>query len=64
MASSQSRRWFPCRQLNRVEIAAAVLGTKIAFANEPRSSVLRVLVTTQNPKLSARIANEIRQAFP
>jgi polysaccharide biosynthesis transport protein len=53
----------PLQELNRVEIAAAVLGSKIAFANEPRSSVLQVLVKTQNPKLSARIANEIAKHF-
>lgn len=53
----------PPMQLNLVEIAAGVLGTKIAFANEIRSSVLRVMVTTQDPKLSAKIANEFAKHF-
>jgi succinoglycan biosynthesis transport protein ExoP len=53
----------PPMQLNLAEIAAGVLSTKIAFANEAHSSVLRVMVTTQDPKLSAQIANEIAKHF-
>jgi succinoglycan biosynthesis transport protein ExoP len=46
-----------------VEIASGVLSAKIGFANEIRSSVLRVMVTTQDPALSARIANEVAKHF-
>jgi capsular exopolysaccharide synthesis family protein len=46
-----------------VEIASAVLSTKIGFANEIRSSVLNVTVTTQDPELSAQIANEIAKHY-
>ena len=46
-----------------VEIATAVLSTKIGFANEIRSSVLNVTVTTQDPELSAQIANEIAKHY-
>lgn len=41
----------------RKEIAARALANKITFANEARSNVLRVSVETENPDLSARIAN-------
>jgi polysaccharide biosynthesis transport protein len=50
-------------QEDLVEIAAAVLAGKIGFANEIRSSVLRVMVTTEDPALSARIANEVAKNF-
>ena len=36
---------------------------KIGFANELRSSVLHVQVTTQSATLSANIANEIARQF-
>ena len=36
---------------------------KIGFANEIRSSVLRVMVTTHDAELSARIANEVAKNF-
>ncbi len=45
------------------QTAAAVLSGKVAFVNEARSSVLLVAVTTQSPKLSADIANEIGEVF-
>jgi polysaccharide biosynthesis transport protein len=50
-------------QQDLVEIAGAVLGAKIGFANEIRSSVLRVMVTTEDSQLSARIANEVAKNF-
>lgn len=43
--------------------AAAILGGKLSFANETRSSVLNVLVTTADPELSANIANEVAKQF-
>jgi polysaccharide biosynthesis transport protein len=46
-----------------VDIAAAILGTKISFGNEVRSSLLSVAVTTHDPKLSAKIANEIAKQY-
>jgi polysaccharide biosynthesis transport protein len=46
-----------------VDIAAALLTTKIAFFNEARSGVLRVDVTTQDAELSANIANELARQF-
>jgi capsular exopolysaccharide synthesis family protein len=39
--------------------AAGILSGKLSFANETRSSVLTVAVTTQDPALSASIANEV-----
>ena len=53
----------PLSPESATEIAAAVLASKITFANEARSSVLRVTVTTRNPELSALIANEIARQF-
>ncbi|WP_158928036.1 GumC family protein, partial [Acidisphaera sp. S103] len=53
----------PPTQQALVEIATAVLAAKIGFANEIRSSVLNVMVTTQDPGLSARIANEIAKHY-
>jgi len=44
-------------------IAADALSRKISFGNEARSSLLSVDVTTQDPKLSANIANEIAKQF-
>src|ERR1700733_2530855 len=46
-----------------VQIAAGILSGKLGFANETRSSVLNVSVTTGNPTLSATIANEIANEF-
>ncbi len=46
-----------------VDIAAGLLSTKIAFFNEARSGVLRIDVTTQDPDLSANIANELARQF-
>ncbi len=45
------------------QTAAGILSGKVAFVNEARSSVLLVAVTTQSPKLSADIANEIGEVF-
>jgi succinoglycan biosynthesis transport protein ExoP len=47
----------------RIELAASALSGKIGFGNELRSSVLQVMVTTRNPTLSARIANEVARQF-
>ena len=44
-------------------IAAGILSGKLGFANEARSSVLSVAVTTRDPALSARIANEVAKQF-
>jgi polysaccharide biosynthesis transport protein len=54
--------WTPNEE-QRVAIAAAILGGKISFGNEVRSSVLNVLATTEDPLLSARIANELANQF-
>jgi len=47
----------------RIELAAAALSNKISFANEIRSSVLKVMVTTHHAELSAQIANEIARQY-
>lgn len=44
-------------------IAADALSRKISFGNEARSSLLSVDVTTNDPKLSANIANEVAKQF-
>ena len=46
-----------------VQTAAEILDTKIGFNNEARSNVLRITVTTQDPKLSAEIANKVAQGY-
>ncbi|HEY0181297.1 MAG TPA: polysaccharide biosynthesis tyrosine autokinase [Rhodopila sp.] len=46
-----------------LDIAAGLLSTKVGFLNEAHSGVLRVDVTTQDPELSASIANEIARQF-
>jgi succinoglycan biosynthesis transport protein ExoP len=46
-----------------IQIAAGTLSGKLGFANETRSSVLNVSVTTGDPALSATIANEIANQF-
>ncbi len=46
-----------------VDLAAAELSDKIAFANEPHSDVLHILVTTRHAALSARIANAIVRQY-
>jgi polysaccharide biosynthesis transport protein len=48
---------------DRIQVAATVLGGMLTFANELRSSVLQVKVTTGNADLSARIANELSRQF-
>lgn len=45
------------------QMAAGILGQKLSFGNEARSSVLNVLVTTRDPALSATIANEVARQF-
>ena len=50
-------------QDDRVQTAAEILDTKIGFANEARSNVLRITVTTHSPKLSADIANKVVQQY-
>jgi capsular exopolysaccharide synthesis family protein len=46
-----------------VQRAAAALSGKISFANETRSSLLSVAVTTRDPELSAKIANEVARQY-
>lgn len=53
----------PAARPSRVAMAAAALSGKIGFSNELRSSVLDVLVTTRDPALSARIANELARQY-
>jgi polysaccharide biosynthesis transport protein len=48
---------------DNVFIAAGILSGKISFANEVKSSLLSVAVTTYDAKLSARIANEVAKQF-
>jgi polysaccharide biosynthesis transport protein len=45
------------------QIAAEILSTKLGFANETRSSVLNISVTTLDPALSALIANQVAKQF-
>jgi capsular exopolysaccharide synthesis family protein len=47
----------------KVMLAGTVLGGKITFANELKSSVLRVMVTTKHAALSAAVANELAGQF-
>jgi succinoglycan biosynthesis transport protein ExoP len=49
----------PPTEAEMAQTAAAILSGKLSFANETRSSVLTVAVTTQDPALSANIANEV-----
>lgn len=48
---------------DQVQNVAQILDSKIVFSNEARSNVLRLTVTTQDPKLSADIANRVAQEF-
>ena len=48
---------------DQLDIAAGLLGGKIGFLNKSHSGVLRINVTTQDPNLSASIANEIARQF-
>jgi polysaccharide biosynthesis transport protein len=48
---------------DKIQIAGSILIGKLSFANEARSSVLSVSVTTQDPVLSAQIANEVAKEF-
>ncbi len=47
----------------QIEQAVAALEARIAFANEPRSSVLNVSVTTRRAELSAQVANALAQQY-
>lgn len=53
----------PPTEQERIDVAAAILSGKISFANEVRSSVLRLAITTGDAELSARLANEIARQF-
>ena len=53
----------PLTEAQKTELAAGILVGKIGFANEMRSSVLRMQVTTDSPTLSANVANEIARQF-
>ncbi|HTH99761.1 MAG TPA: polysaccharide biosynthesis tyrosine autokinase [Acidisoma sp.] len=53
----------PLSQSNKEIIASAILGRKISFSNEPHSRLLGIAVTTRDPVLSARIANEFAKQF-
>ena len=46
-----------------IQRSAAALSGMITFANETRSSVLSVDVTTGDPELSAQIANEVARQY-
>nr|WP_246504176.1 polysaccharide biosynthesis tyrosine autokinase [Plastoroseomonas arctica] len=48
---------------DRIELATAALLGRIAIANEQRSDVLRIGVTTRDPALSALIANTYAEEF-
>lgn len=50
-------------QADREAIAAAMLGGKISFSNDAHSRLLGIAVTTLEPELSARIANEFAKKF-
>lgn len=53
----------PVTTAGRVERAAAALDARIGFANEARSRVLQVTVTTRRPALSAEVANELVKQY-
>lgn len=53
----------PLTESEKQAVAAATLSGKISFSNEPHSRLLGITVTTLNPDLSARIANEIAKQF-
>ena len=53
----------PPTERERIDVVAAIMSGKIGFANEARSSVLRLAITTGNAELSALIANAIVRQF-
>lgn len=53
----------PLTDAEKASIAAAILGGKIGFSNQPHSRLLGIAVTTRDPLLSARIANEFAKQF-
>jgi capsular exopolysaccharide synthesis family protein len=54
---------LPLTQADRANIAAGILGSELAFSNEPESRLLGIAVSTSDPVLSARIANEVARQF-
>lgn len=53
----------PLTQADKETIASAILGAKLGFSNQPHSRLLGIAVTTRDPALSARIANEVAKQF-
>jgi succinoglycan biosynthesis transport protein ExoP len=47
----------------KADIAAAILSGKMSFTNDAQSRLLGIAVTTLNPVLSAKIANEAARQF-
>ncbi len=47
----------------KADIAAGILSGKMSFSNDAQSRLLGIAVTTLNPVLSARIANEAARQF-
>jgi capsular exopolysaccharide synthesis family protein len=54
---------MPLTPEDRASIAAAILSGKLSFSNDPQSRLLGIAVTTLNPVLSAKIANEVAKQF-
>jgi capsular exopolysaccharide synthesis family protein len=53
----------PLTKADRANIAAGILGSELAFSNQPESRLLGIAVSTSDPVLSARIANEVARQF-
>jgi polysaccharide biosynthesis transport protein len=53
----------PLNAADRANIAAGILSAKLSFSNDPDSRLLGIAVTTRDPVLSARIANEVARQF-
>jgi succinoglycan biosynthesis transport protein ExoP len=53
----------PMTEADRANIAANILSSKLSFSNDPESRLLGIAVTTRDPVLSARIANEVARQF-
>jgi capsular exopolysaccharide synthesis family protein len=53
----------PLTEADRANIAAGILSGKLSFSNDPESRLLGIAVTTRDPVLSARIANEVARQF-
>jgi succinoglycan biosynthesis transport protein ExoP len=54
---------FVLTQDEKRNIAAAILGGKMSFSNDAQSRLLGIAVTTLDPVLSAKIANEVAKQF-